>query len=248
MYRGQPPHHIHRNQVSCHGISRRAIRHRKRYLGRGNWRRSRHHYHHRCDATSITVTPASATISVIGSTNTQQFDAVGNYSGGSMDVAFATWTATNTSVATFSTSTPGLATAVAAGITTVTATLSGVSGTANLMVTMLLRWSLLHPPRPRSLSATLLPTPIKSSGLICHSIHLPSQLLGRPGRPHRPTSLHMVPRVLWLRALLREPPDHRRRRHRHGGYWQHPLRLRPDIADLNIGVYTVNTTRIIVEV
>ena len=86
--------------------------------------------------TSLTVTPATATISVTGSTNTQQFDAVANYTGGSMDVtAFATWTATNTSVATFSTSTPGLATGVAAGTTTVTATLSGVSGTANLTVT-----------------------------------------------------------------------------------------------------------------
>ncbi len=86
--------------------------------------------------TSLTVTPATATISVTGSTNTQQFDAVANYTGGSMDVtAFATWTATNTSVATFSTSTAGLATGVAAGTTTVTATLAGVSGTANLTVT-----------------------------------------------------------------------------------------------------------------
>jgi 6-phosphogluconolactonase (cycloisomerase 2 family) len=87
-------------------------------------------------ATSLTVTPATSTISVTGSTNTQQFDAVANYTGGSMDVtAFATWTATNTSVATFSTSTAGLATGVAAGTTTVTAALSGVSGTANLTVT-----------------------------------------------------------------------------------------------------------------
>jgi len=86
--------------------------------------------------TSLTVTPATSTISVTGSTNTQQFDAVANYTGGSMDVtAFATWTATNTSVATFSTSTAGLATGVAAGTTTVTAALSGVSGTANLTVT-----------------------------------------------------------------------------------------------------------------
>jgi 6-phosphogluconolactonase (cycloisomerase 2 family) len=86
--------------------------------------------------TSITVTPATAIISATGSTNMQQFDAVANYTGGSMDVtAFATWAATNTGVATFSTTTNGLATAVAAGTTPVTATLAGLVGTASLTVT-----------------------------------------------------------------------------------------------------------------
>ncbi|HUN64396.1 MAG TPA: beta-propeller fold lactonase family protein [Candidatus Sulfotelmatobacter sp.] len=83
--------------------------------------------------TSITVTPAST---VIPATGTQQFDAMANYSGGSQDVtAYVTWAAANTGVATFSTTTAGLANAVAAGTTQVTATLDGIVGTASLTVT-----------------------------------------------------------------------------------------------------------------
>ncbi|HTZ49087.1 MAG TPA: beta-propeller fold lactonase family protein [Verrucomicrobiae bacterium] len=88
-------------------------------------------------ATSITVTPATTTISLTNtSANTVQYDAVANYSGGTVDVTqFATWAATTPSIATFSTATPGLATAAAAGTTPVTATLDGVVGTASLTVT-----------------------------------------------------------------------------------------------------------------
>jgi trimeric autotransporter adhesin len=89
--------------------------------------------------TSIAVTPTTQTISV---TTTQQYDAVATYttSGGTTgteDVtAQVTWNSSNTSVATFSTSTPGLATGVAAGTTVVTATLGTVtSNTASLTVT-----------------------------------------------------------------------------------------------------------------
>jgi trimeric autotransporter adhesin len=90
--------------------------------------------------TAITVTPATTTISVTGTGNTQQFDAMGTYTTstgtGTMDVtAFATWAAVNTGVATFSTTTNGLATAVAPGTTQVTATLDGITGTATLNVT-----------------------------------------------------------------------------------------------------------------
>ncbi|HZD32479.1 MAG TPA: Ig-like domain-containing protein, partial [Candidatus Angelobacter sp.] len=83
--------------------------------------------------TSITITPANPTIQ---STGTQQFDAMGNYSGGSTDVtAFVTWSSSNTGVATFSTSTAGLANGVAAGTTTVTAALGAVSASTTLTVT-----------------------------------------------------------------------------------------------------------------
>ncbi|HXX15950.1 MAG TPA: beta-propeller fold lactonase family protein [Candidatus Eremiobacteraceae bacterium] len=89
--------------------------------------------------TSIAVTPTTQTISV---TATQQYDAVATYttSGGTTgteDVtAQVTWNSSNTSVATFSTTTPGLATGVAAGTTSVTATLGTVtSNTATLTVT-----------------------------------------------------------------------------------------------------------------
>lgn len=88
--------------------------------------------------TSIAVTPATTTISIGG---TQQYDAVATYttSGGTtgtIDVTNqVTWTSSSTAVATFSTSTPGLATAVAAGTTTVTATLGTVTATATLNVT-----------------------------------------------------------------------------------------------------------------
>ncbi len=79
---------------------------------------------------SITVTPASASI-LVG--NTRQFTATGNYSDGTMQnlTSTATWSSTLPSVATVST---GLATGVAAGTTTIKATL-GVSGSASLTVT-----------------------------------------------------------------------------------------------------------------
>ncbi len=83
--------------------------------------------------TSIAITPVNPTIQ---STATQQFDAVGTYTGGTEDVtAFVTWSSSSTGVATFSTTTAGLANAVAAGSTTVTATLGSVSASTTLTVT-----------------------------------------------------------------------------------------------------------------
>jgi trimeric autotransporter adhesin len=89
--------------------------------------------------TSIKVTPTTQTISVAA---TQQYDAVGTYTtsggtAGTEDVtAQVTWNSSNTSVATFSATTPGLATGVAGGTTVVTATLGTVtSNTASLTVT-----------------------------------------------------------------------------------------------------------------
>ncbi|MGB2633121.1 MAG: Ig-like domain-containing protein [Candidatus Acidiferrum sp.] len=97
---------------------------------------------------SITITPVNPTIQ---STGTQQFDAVGNYSGGTTDVtAFVTWTSSNTGIATFSTSTAGLANAVAAGSTTVTATLGSVSASTTLTVTNAV--SLVVTPTPATIA------------------------------------------------------------------------------------------------
>jgi hypothetical protein len=81
---------------------------------------------------SITVTPSSSFN--VGAT--QQFTATANYTGGvtANMTSNVTWTIANTSVATISSS--GLAIGVAAGTSTVTATLSGVTGTAPITVTI----------------------------------------------------------------------------------------------------------------
>ena len=80
---------------------------------------------------SIAVTPASPTVSTGA---TQQFTAMGTYSDGStQDITTQiTWSSSNTSVATIGTS--GLATTVVPGNTTVTASQSGVSANATLVV------------------------------------------------------------------------------------------------------------------
>ena len=81
---------------------------------------------------SIAVTPSSPSI-VAG--KTQQFTATATYSNGTTGnvTTSVTWTSSKTSVATINAS--GLATGVAAGSSTITAALSGISGTASLAVT-----------------------------------------------------------------------------------------------------------------
>jgi uncharacterized protein YjdB len=85
---------------------------------------------------SIAVTPATASVTVGA---TEQFTATATYSDGSTAnvSSTATWTSSSTATATINAS--GLAAAVAAGSSTVTATLSGVSGTATLTVTALVK-------------------------------------------------------------------------------------------------------------
>jgi hypothetical protein len=79
---------------------------------------------------SISVMPAAVTIGVDA---TQQYTATGTYSDGSMKtLTTETWSSSETSIATIST--PGLATGVAAGSTTITATCSGISGSTPLTV------------------------------------------------------------------------------------------------------------------
>jgi hypothetical protein len=81
---------------------------------------------------SITVTPANATISVRG---TQQFVAVGNYSDNSNAIITnaANWTSSSTGNATVLGT--GVATGIAAGTATITASANGLSGSAALNVT-----------------------------------------------------------------------------------------------------------------
>ena len=85
---------------------------------------------------SIAVTPATASIA---QGTTKQFAASGTYSDGTTQVltGTVTWNSSNTGVATVSNAagSNGLATAVAAGTTTITATSGGVSATAGLTVT-----------------------------------------------------------------------------------------------------------------
>jgi trimeric autotransporter adhesin len=80
---------------------------------------------------SISVTPASATIPVGGS---QQFNASGTFSNGSVIgiTAQAAWTSSDVNVATMSGH--GLATGGAAGTATIKASMNGVNGTAILTV------------------------------------------------------------------------------------------------------------------
>ena len=80
---------------------------------------------------SIAVTPATASIAA---GTTQQFTATATYSDGSTAVitSSVTWSSSSTVTATISAA--GVATAVAAGTSTITATLNGVSGTASLAV------------------------------------------------------------------------------------------------------------------
>jgi len=81
---------------------------------------------------SIAVTPANPSIAV---GTTQQFTATGTYSDGSTQdiTASATWSSSDAAKATINAS--GLATAVAAGSSTITATSGSISGNTTLTVT-----------------------------------------------------------------------------------------------------------------
>jgi hypothetical protein len=85
---------------------------------------------------SIAVAPTSATIAA---GQTQQFSAIGNYNDGTeKDItSLVTWTTVPTGIATMSTTSPGLATGVATGLTQVTPALGNatVLNTGALMVT-----------------------------------------------------------------------------------------------------------------
>ena len=96
---------------------------------------------------SIAVTPANPTIQ---SGATQQFVATGTYADNSTQVitSAVSWSSPLTSIATISNdaATRGLATGVAAGLTAISATLDGVTGTTQLTVTAAPVLSSLAPP------------------------------------------------------------------------------------------------------
>lgn len=86
--------------------------------------------------TQLVISPPSPSIAIA---TTQKFNLTGVFSDGSIRnlTPFATWSSSNTSVATISNTlgNKGLATAVAAGVTTIAATVNGVSASTTLTVT-----------------------------------------------------------------------------------------------------------------
>jgi hypothetical protein len=89
--------------------------------------------------TSIAVTPSAPSAQTLS--NTLQFTATGTYSDGSTSniTASVTWGSSSTAVATINAS--GLATSAGGGSTTITATLSGVTGSTVFTVTpAMLTW------------------------------------------------------------------------------------------------------------
>ena len=86
---------------------------------------------------SVTVTPATATLQTGSSGNTQQFTAFGTFNDGSTGNPAVTWSSSNTSVATITAG--GLATSVATGTATITASATQnptITGTGQLTVTV----------------------------------------------------------------------------------------------------------------
>lgn len=102
---------------------------------------------------SITVTP---TISIAAGT-TQQFTATGHFSDGSTQniTTTSTWSSSNTTVATISnvSGSQGLATAVAAGTASITATSGSISGSATLTVTPAVLISISISPQSPTITA-----------------------------------------------------------------------------------------------
>ncbi len=113
---------------------------------------------------SITVAPASTSIAV---STTQQFVATGHFSNGDAQdlTQQATWTSSTPATATV---TAGLARAVAAGSTTISASLGGITGTATLSVTSHTLQSIqvtpASPQVPAGLTVTLAATGTFSDG------------------------------------------------------------------------------------
>ena len=93
--------------------------------------------------TSVAVTPASATLDALGLA--QQFSAIAKDANGAVILGRSfTWSASPAGVATIDPVT-GLATALANGVTTITATTGGVSGTATLSVAQIVKSVVVSP-------------------------------------------------------------------------------------------------------
>jgi uncharacterized protein YjdB len=98
--------------------------------------------------TSISVTPATASVAA---GRTQQFTATGTYNNGTTQnlTSTATWSSSAKSVATVS---AGLATAVAQGTASITATSGSISGSASLTVTAAVLTSIAVTPSSASIA------------------------------------------------------------------------------------------------
>jgi len=86
---------------------------------------------------SVTVTPATATLQTGSSGNTQQFTAFGTFNDGSTGNPAVTWSSSDNSVATITAG--GLATSVATGTATITASATQnptITGTGQITVTV----------------------------------------------------------------------------------------------------------------
>src|SRR6266516_3269727 len=93
--------------------------------------------------TSVAVTPASASLDALGLA--QQFNAIAQDASGNVILGRSfTWSAAPAGVATIDPVT-GLATALANGVTTITATTGGVSGTATLSVAQIVKSVVVTP-------------------------------------------------------------------------------------------------------
>ncbi|OLC77957.1 MAG: hypothetical protein AUH78_03345 [Gemmatimonadetes bacterium 13_1_40CM_4_69_8] len=93
--------------------------------------------------TSVAVTPASATLDALGLA--QQFSAIAKDANGAVILGRSfTWSASPAGVATIDPVT-GLATALANGVTTITATTGGVAGTATLSVAQIVKSVVVSP-------------------------------------------------------------------------------------------------------
>ena len=119
---------------------------------------------------SLTITPANASVP---SGLTQQYTATGNYSDGSTQnlTTSVNWDSSDTGAATISNTSgsQGLATAVAVGTTTISATLGALSGSTGLTVTPVALISIALTPadttQPRNSSFQMTATGTYSNGL-----------------------------------------------------------------------------------
>jgi uncharacterized protein YjdB len=101
--------------------------------------------------TSIAVTPSTPSVAA---GKTQQFTATGTYNNGTTKnlTSTATWTSSTTSIATVSSS--GLATTIAQGSATITATSGTISGSATLTVTAAVLTSMAVTPSTASIGVS----------------------------------------------------------------------------------------------
>jgi trimeric autotransporter adhesin len=117
---------------------------------------------------TLSVAPSSQTIETGPTDNTQQFTVTGTYSDGSTGNPGVTWTSSEPSVATVNSS--GLATAVAIGETSITATAlqnGTITGSAALTVSVCITSITLNPAGTQTISINAQTTPFVATASEC---------------------------------------------------------------------------------